>query len=93
MTGRAEITPQQYHRANSCSDDVTGRSFLRNCYMTLHILKLGMWGRERKGLLCKGDLLGAEVTPAWASLTEGIQPSTGRQSQVPIMGPLTAPEQ
>lgn len=26
-TGRAEMTPKQYHRADSCSDDVTGESF------------------------------------------------------------------
>lgn len=61
--------------------------------MATHILNLGMWGTERAGLFCNGDTLGAEVTPAQALPTEGTQPSTGRQSQVPIMGPVTAPKQ
>lgn len=27
MSGQAGMTPQQYHRADSCSDDVAGESF------------------------------------------------------------------
>lgn len=41
---------------------------------------------------CQGCFT-SKVTPAQALLTEGTQPSTDRQSQVPIMGPVTAPEQ
>lgn len=61
--------------------------------MAIHILNLGTLGAERAGMLCKGNMLGAEVIPAQALLTEGTQPSTGRKSQVLTMGPVTAPEQ
>lgn len=61
--------------------------------MAIHIVNLGTWGTERAGLFCRGDMLGAKVTPAQALLTEGTQPSTGRKRQVLIMGPVTAPEQ
>lgn len=46
-----------------------------------------------QGCSARGTWAGSPGDPSTGTPQEGTQPSTGRQSQVPIMGPVSTPDQ